>query len=112
MKKVVFKKKGMMGSITAVISLVIGIIVATVVIIFGASISAKTYSLTSADIDAISNSTIKGYVQNGVASAFQAQASTGQYLPLVVLGFIVVIILSMIVGLMAVGPGRGGGGAL
>lgn len=43
MKNTVYKKKGMMGSVNAVIVLIIGMVVATIVIIFGSTLSAKTY---------------------------------------------------------------------
>jgi len=56
---------------------------------------------------------MESYVGNGIQGAFQANAASGQYLPLVVLGFIVVVILGAIMTLVvARGGGLGGGGAL
>lgn len=55
---------------------------------------------------------VRNSIKNGISSSFEAMQTTGDYMPLVVLAFIIVLILGLIVGLTSVAGvsgGRGGG---
>lgn len=102
-------------NIGAIIILIIGVGVATLVLIFVGALGGQTYSLVETDIDAITNDSVKNYTKEGIISAFNALRQTGNYLPIVVLAVIIFIVLSLVVGLggMTGGPAYGyRGGAL
>lgn len=83
MQKLLYAKK---GAITDQITgLVVGVGVATLVLIFVGVLGGQTYQQTEATIDAISNTTIRGYVKDGAANGFLALSKVGSYLPLIVL---------------------------
>ena len=98
------------GSVQAAITLIVGMSVATVVIIFSSSLSAKTYELTEDDINAISNSTIKTSVQNAVLSGFEAQEQTANFLPLIVLAVVITLVLVLLLSMPMIGGAMGGRG--
>ena len=105
-KRPVYRKSGYVyGEIGTVIGLIIGVGVATMVIIFIGILGGQTYQMTEADIQAINDTTIKGYITDSITNSFKALSQTGKYLPLVVLAVIISIVLAVIIGL-----GRGGGG--
>ncbi len=110
-----YKKKGQVMATGGIIGLIVVVAVATLMLIFTGVLSGQAYSLTESDIDAISNDTIKSYIKNAIASSFQAQQTTGQYLPLIVLAFVISIVMVLILGFASIGGGTGGargGGAL
>jgi len=97
-------------NIGAVVSLIIGVGVATLVLIFVGSLGGQTYGLVEADIDAISDTNIQADVESSIRSGFDALEKTGNYLPLIVLAIVIFLVLSLVVGM-----GRGTtyyGGAL
>lgn len=99
-------------NVMAIVSLIIGVAIATIVIIFAGALGGQTYSMVSDDIDAINNSTIEGYIKDGVVAGFQALSQTGGYIPLIVLGVVIFLVLSLIMGLgffTSMGGGSAGG---
>jgi hypothetical protein len=66
--------------------------------IFTTVLGGQTYQLVEDDIDAITCTTIQGYIKEGIMSTFQAQAQVGNYLPIIVLAVIITIIIGLIVG--------------
>jgi high-affinity Fe2+/Pb2+ permease len=108
-----YQKKGQsVGAVGAVISLITGIGVAVLVLIFVGVLGGQTYNLAEADIDNISDATIKGHVKGGITSGFEALEQTGSYLPLIVLAIIIALVLSLVLGMSNAGAGMGRGGAL
>jgi hypothetical protein len=101
-------------NIMAVVSLIIGVAIATIVIIFAGALGGQTYAMVVDDIDTINNTTIEGYIKEGVASGFQALSQTSGYIPLIVLGVVIFLVLSLIMGLgfFTMGGGSASGGAL
>jgi len=98
-------------NVGAVITLIIGVGVASLVLIFVGALGGQTYNLVESDIDSISDANIQADVESAVRSGFDALEKTGSYLPLIVLAIVIFLVLSLVVGL-----GRGttyyGGGAL
>lgn len=113
-KKIRKCKKGQVNTaVGAVIFLVVGIGISVMVLVFVSSLSGQTYDIVEDDIAAISNTTIRNSINGGIVSSFEALETTGDYMPLVVLAFIIVLILGLIVGLTAIAGGGGArGGAL
>lgn len=108
-----FYKKGQAGgAVGAIITLIVGVSVATLVMIFSGALGGQTYNLVEADIDNISDATIKAHVKSGITSAFNAQEQTGNYLPLIVLAVVIFLVLSLVIGFTALGGNRMGGSAL
>jgi len=108
-----FKVKGQMsgGAMGAALALVVTVGIAVVIHTFIGTLSGQTYELVEADIDAIGNTTIKGYVKQGIASGFNAYAKTGQYLPLIVLAVVIGVVITVVLGIAPMG-GYAGGSAL
>lgn len=92
-----YKKRGFSPSdVSATLTLIVGMAVATLVLIFTGSLGGQTYNLVEPDINNITDATIKGYVQDGITSAFKAQKTTGDYLPLIVLAAVIGLVLTMV----------------
>lgn len=100
-----YKKKGYVAeNVGAIITLIIGVGVASLVLIFVGALGGQTYNLVEDDIAAISDDNIKTSVENAIESGFEAVETSGQYLPIVVLAVIIAIVLTLVVGM-----GGGGG---
>lgn len=97
-------------NVMAIVTLIVGVAIGTIVIIFAGSLGGQTYATVEADIDALTNETIKGYIKDGVISGFKALSQTGGYMPLIVLGVVIFLVLSMILGLGFFTGGMGGQG--
>lgn len=95
-----------------VISLIVGVGVAILVLIFVGVIGGQTYQTAEANIQAINNTEIKTQITSAVTSGFKALGLTGQYLPIVVLAVIIGVVLMVI--FMVLRPSGGGyyGGVL
>lgn len=107
-----YKKEGQAGmAVGSIITLIVGVGVAVLVLIFVGSLGGQTYELVEADIDAISNTTIKTSVKNSIVSGFEALEQTGDYLPIVVLAVIIALVLALVLGFTAFGGGIGRGGS-
>lgn len=101
-----------MGAVGAVISLIVGVGVAVLVLIFVGTLGGQTYNLVESDIDAINDTTIKASVKGGITSGFEALNQTGDYLPIIVLAVVIFLVLSLVLGFTAFGGARGGGSVL
>lgn len=99
------------GAVGAIITLIVGVGVATLVLIFVGALGGQTYNLVESDIDAISNDTVKNSVKNGIVSGFQALEQTGQYLPIIVLAVVISLVLFLVLGFTNFGGGMGGRGS-
>jgi hypothetical protein len=109
-EKPLFEAKGQAtGAVGAIITLIVGVGVAVLILIFVGALGGQTYDLVEDDIDAIGNDTIKASVKNSIVSGFEALEKTGDYLPIIVLAVIISIVLMLILGFTAFG-GMGGGG--
>lgn len=106
-----YREKGqVMGSMQAIIALVLFFGVAVILYIFTGVIAGQTYELTESDIDAITNTTIKGNIKEGIAKGFEGYKQLGNYMPLLVLALILGVILAVLLGIVAfTGVGFGGG---
>ena len=112
-QKSFYKKAGQtQGAVGAVISLIVGVGVAVLVLIFVGVLGGQAYELSEDDIDDITNTTIKTHIKNSIISGFEALEDTGDYLPLIVLGIIIFLVLGLVLGMTALGGGSAGGTAL
>ena len=109
----IYRKEGaVQHEVGAIITLIVGVGVAALVLIFVAALGGSTYNLVEPQINAINNSSIRNYAKQGIVSAFQALGTTGTYLPLIVLAVVIFIILGLILGMTGMGGQYGGGSAL
>jgi hypothetical protein len=110
--KMKYFKKGQVVAVNAIITLIIGFGVSTLILIFVGVLGGQTYQLTQAQIGNITNTSIRTNIQNSIMYAFQSQQTIGQYMPLIALAVIIFIILGLILSLTVLGGGRGmmGGG--
>ena len=89
-----YKRKGQMqDNVGVIITMIIGVGVASLVLIFVGSLGGQTYNLVEADIDAIGNDNIQLDVREAIQSGFEALATAGQYLPIIVLAVVIFIVL-------------------
>jgi hypothetical protein len=103
-----YKKEGaVQGAVGAVIALIVGVGVATLVLIFVSTLGGQTYNLVESDIDSIT--TIKDSIKNGVLSGFEALEQTGEYLPIIVLAVVIALVLALVLGMAGTFGGMGGG---
>lgn len=110
--KCLFSKKGQaFGAVGAVISLIVGIGVSVLVLVFVGSLGGQTWELVENDVDKITNETVRAHIRNGVISGFNALEQTGNYLPIIVMAVIISLVMYLILG-MAGGVGAGRGGVL
>ena len=93
------------GEIGDVITLIIGVGIAALVLIFVATLGGSTYNLVEDDIEAIADSNVQASVEAASLSGFDAMETVGNYLPLIVLAIVIFIVLGLVMGL-----GRGTGG--
>lgn len=105
-----YEKKGQSGAVGAIITLVVGMGVAVLLLIFVGTLGGQTYQLTESKIDGITNTTIKNYVKDSVVSGFSALKTVSDYLPIVGLAVIIAVVLALVLGFTRVG--QGGGSAL
>ena len=114
--EVLYEESGFMQqSMGSILSLVVTMGIVIVIYILMGVITGSTYQLTEADIDSISNGTVKGYLKDGMIKGFQGYKQLGTYQPLLVLSLVLGVIILVIMtvagatGAMGGGYGRGGG---
>jgi hypothetical protein len=112
MYKSKYNKKGQVGAVGAIITLVVGMGVAVLLLIFVGTLGGQTYQLTESKITAITNTTIRGYVTDSIASGFSALKTVSDYLPIVGLAVIIAVVLALVLGFTRIGAGGAGGQAL
>ena len=105
--KELYEKKGQSGAVGAIITLVVGMGVAVLLLIFVGTLGGQTFQLTESKIDAITNTTIKNYVKDSVVSGFSALKTVSDYLPIVGLAVIIAVVLALVLGFTRVGAGGG-----
>jgi len=95
-----YSKKGQVAvGGSEVLTLIIVVGIAALVLIFVSTLGGQTYNLVEADINNISNTTVRTSVQNASQSGFDAMETVGNYLPLIVLAIVISIVLALILGL-------------
>lgn len=99
------------GAVGAIITLVVGVAVATLILIFVGALGGQTYNLVEPDINSINNTTIQNSVKNSIGSGFEALEQTGDYMPIIVLAVIISVVLALVLGFTAFGQGGGGRGS-
>lgn len=110
--KPLYSKKGnTLLAVQVMVSLIVGVGVATLVLIFVGTLGGQTFALAETTINTISNATVKDAIKAAAVNGFQALNTTSQYIPLIVLAVIIFVVLSMVVGLQNVGGGGSGGGS-
>jgi hypothetical protein len=103
-----YEKSGQVGgAVGMIIQLIVGVGVATLVLIFVGTLGGQTYELTESKIDEISNGTIQSAVKNSIISSFGALEQTGDYLPIIVLAVVISLVMALVLGF----SGRSGGGS-
>jgi Na+-driven multidrug efflux pump len=108
-----YHEKGQVsGSVGAIITLIVGVGVAVLVLIFVGSLGGQTYELVESDIEAISNQTIEDSVKGGIISGFKALEQTGDYLPIIVLAVVISLVLMLVLSFTNFNGGMGRGSAL
>jgi len=100
------------GAVGQVITLIVGIGVSVLVLIFVGSLGGQTYQLVESDIDAITNETIKAHIKTGITSGFDALEQTGSYLPIIVLAVVISLVLVLVLSFGGIGSAGGRGSAL
>lgn len=104
-----YHKKGQAGgAVGQVITLIVGVGVSVLVLIFVGALGGQTYNLVEPDIDNISDATIKTSVKNGITSGFEALEQTGNYLPIIVLAVVISLVLVLVLSFTAFGGGGRG----
>lgn len=112
--KEVYKKKGQVEQdVGAIITLIMGVGIAVLMLIFVGVLGGQVYSQTAEDINDITDATIRGHVTASIQSGFEGLELTGGYLPIVALAVIIFIVLGLVLTFGAPSAtGRGVGGAL
>ena len=99
-----YERKGavMGGVFEAILGLILIGTVGTVLTVFGGVLSGQIYSTSESQITAITNTTIRGYVQSAISSSFQAQQQNASFQPLLylalIMGVVIAVILSSVRG--------------
>ena len=104
-----YKKQGFAGEVVgSIVMLIVGLGVATLVLIFTSVLGGQTYQLVEGKIDAISNETVKANIKSAAIAGFEAQKQTGEYLPLIALAVVIFMVLGLVLS-MTNFSGMGGG---
>ncbi len=102
-----YKKDGFSEVATGgVITLIIGVGVATLILIFVSSLGGQVWQQVEGDVDTITNTTIKSYIKESVADSFLALSKTGAYMPLIVLAVVIGLVLAIVLSLGGAGRGQ------
>ena len=97
------------GQVSEIITLIVGVGIAALVLIFVAVLGGSTYQLVEDDIAAISDANVKASVTSASTAGFTAMETVGNYLPFILLAIIIFIILGLV---MSLGRSNSPGGAL
>jgi len=107
-----YKKEGQaQGAVGAIITLIVGVGVSVLVLIFVGALGGQTYNLVEDDINAINDSEIQANVENSIKSGFEALEQTGDYIPIIVLAVVISLVLFLVLGMMSFGGMNGGRGS-
>lgn len=108
-KKDLYMEEGMaQGAIGAIIMLVVGVGVATMVMIFVGALGGQTYNLVEADINSINDTAIQTSVKNSITGSFESLEKTADYMPIIVLAVVIALVLTLVLSFTGfAGGGRG-----
>ena len=107
------KKGQVQESVSAIIFLIMGVGMATLVLIFVSVLGGQVYQQTQTQLLVLNASSTQAYgnVTQAIQSAFSALNTTGSYLPIIVLAVIIFIVLGLVMSLTpSFGRGYGGYG--
>lgn len=108
-----YEKEGQAaGAVSAIITLVVGMGVAVLVLIFVGSLGGQTYNLVQADIAAINDTTIRTSVENSITSGFTSLETTADYMPIIVLAVVISLVLVLVLSFTSLGAMGGGRGSV
>jgi hypothetical protein len=110
-----YKKSGQIqDSVQAIITLVIGVGVGTLVLIFVSVLGGQTYSQTATQLLALNATDTQAYgnVTAAIRSGFSALNTVGGYMPIIVLAVIIFVVLSLVTALNRPAMGMGGYGSV
>jgi hypothetical protein len=113
-KQLLYQEEGQATNfaVGSIITLVVGVGVATLVLIFVGTLGGQTYNLTEASINAINDTTIRTSVKSSILSGFESLEQVGQYMPIIVLAVVIFLVLGLVLGFTAFGGNSGRGSAL
>lgn len=101
-------------AIQSTVQLVVGVGAVILIMIMIGTLGGSMYNATQSNINAINDTTIKGYVTSSISSSFQALSQTATYIPIIVLASITFLVLFLVVagssGLVGYGGQFYGGG--
>lgn len=83
----------------AVVTLIMGVAISTLLLIFTGALGGQVYSQVEPDLSSISDLNIQTYVKDAIVSGFKAQKTVGNYLPIVVLAVVVFIVIGLVLAL-------------
>ena len=92
------------SEVGAIITLIMGVAISTLLLIFTGTLGGQVYSQVEPDITSISDTNIQTYVKEAITSGFKAQQTVGNYLPIIVLAVVVFIVIGLV---LALGQGTG-----
>lgn len=108
-QETLYMKKGQaVGAVGAIITLIVGVGVSVLILIFVGALGGQTYELIEDDITAITNTTIQEHVNEAITSGFSALEQTGNYLPIIVLAVVIAVVLALVLGFSNLGGGGRG----
>jgi len=105
-----YTKKGyVQESVSAIIYLIMGVGMATLVLIFVSVLGGQVFQQTQANLLLLNSTDVGAYnnVTAAIRSSFVALNTVGGYLPIVVLAVIIFLVLGLV---MSLTPGYGSGG--
>ena len=95
-----YKNDGFVGGeVSQIITLIIGVGISALVLIFVSTLGGSTYNLVEDDIEAISDANVQASVEASSLAGFEALETVGDYLPLIVLAIVIFIVLGLVMGL-------------
>jgi hypothetical protein len=98
-----------LGAVGAIVTLIVGVGVSVLVLIFVGALGGQTYNLVEPKIDNISDATIKADIKAGITSGFGALKQTGDYLPIIVLAVVISLVMFLVLGMTGLQGGSRGG---
>lgn len=108
-----YEESGQVVNITQLlVGIAIGLGVFVIINIFMGTLGGRTYQLVESDINSITNTTIKGYINDGIAGSFQGTKTLGEYTPLIVLSIVIFLVLVLVTQFTGAAGGGAGGSVL
>lgn len=105
---IIRKEKGIYQQLGALYLLIITVGVSILLLMFIGILGGQAYQLVEIEINSINNIAIKNTIIESIVNAFSALKTVGQYMPLIVLGLVIFVVLSLIVFFVNPSPPQGG----